>query len=331
MDGRKFLHIGKDSADILLRCTEGKLFRVTHPDYPDSDAERQEAVRKAETKIGEELYQAHSRNCEHLLNEILLKVAYCSQIMDEGQKLKADSLQMLSKAPGRFLATFAENISRLGLKALRYQNQWLKRVFEKGILPSAVDDTFESLLNSFVFIEDVPWSPWGRVFKDTAWALICELLLFCWENSRQLSKLKLATPREETLEFVAGDIVERFLEMLGGLVGCAAGGAAVALAGLSAGFSLLFTFVGLMVGHFVVKCIPKGELTRRLRVKLVEKLRTLIEGDGYLPSVQVTIYVVTASIQIVCEAAYLRISEFMEWLFSSTSTAVRQLALPMAQ
>ena len=328
MDGKKFLYIGKDSADILVGCTEGKLFRVTHRDYPDSDAERRKAVKTAETKIDEELYEVHSRNCEHLLNEILLRVAYCSQLEDEGQKLKADILQMLNKISGNLVATFAEHISRLGIKALRCLYQWLKTLFVKEILPSAGDDTFEFLLKKIGLIEDVPWSPWGRVFKDTAWALIFEMFLFCYENSCQLSKLKkgAATP-----DFVAGNIVERYFEMLGGLVGCYAGGAAVALAGLTGGFSLLFTFVGLMVGKFVVKRIPKGELTRRLRAKLVEKLRALIEGDSYLPSVQVTIYVVTASISIVCEAAYQRFCEFMEWLFSSTSTTVPQLALPMAQ
>ena len=68
----------EDTAGYFDELYGGNWHVVIDPDYPETEEERDEAVERAEKRIGEEDYNLISNNCETLVTEVLKPGQGCS-------------------------------------------------------------------------------------------------------------------------------------------------------------------------------------------------------------------------------------------------------------
>lgn len=68
-----------DTAGYFDDLRYGNWHVVIDPDYPETEEKRDEAVDRAEARLGEKKYKIFSNNCETFVTEVLKPGQGCSQ------------------------------------------------------------------------------------------------------------------------------------------------------------------------------------------------------------------------------------------------------------
>ena len=68
----------EDTAGYFNELYNGNWHVVIDPDYPETEEDRDEAVERAERRIGEKRYKIFSNNCETFVTEVLKPGQGCS-------------------------------------------------------------------------------------------------------------------------------------------------------------------------------------------------------------------------------------------------------------
>ena len=314
---KKQFFIAKDSAEILKGCYQGELCRVLDDDYPGTTKERMDAITRGRNAIGEEDYAVDSQVCEDLVNNILICESYSEQ--RESNPLLSCIIQLVNKITGRNIANrrmFA-TFSKMILQKLKLILQF---VLSKGVLPACGDEIISHLMafcrSAEGYCSSIP--RWGSM-ADIFWGFFVELLLFWYENWRQISKL--THPHigggTSSPQVISKDIVARYSGMVCGLAGLAVGtviGTVISIPGLIVLISLIGSLTGHVLGHYL--CTGDGTtITNKLEAWLADELLCIQENPkdyDFNYATYITGYVILASIG----AAFEQVKEsFMSFIY----------------
>ena len=90
----------EDTAGYFDELYNGNWHVVIDQDYPETEEERDEAVERAEKRMGEEDYQIISNNCETFVTEVLKPGQGCSH-------QAANAMKCVKKVVGSSVASSA--------------------------------------------------------------------------------------------------------------------------------------------------------------------------------------------------------------------------------
>lgn len=277
-----------DPTNLLQDCFDGKFSLVTHPDFPQTVDDKRAAAARAESDefIREDAYSIASRNCQHLITEILLGEAKSPDA--EKNKFVACILDSLSQSCGRlvgrlpFIRYRLENLGKPVLKLL--QTSCIRPSgFLNGLLSSVGDDVAENIGRFFNLLADQHLTPLQTVLKDAQFALLFEFLLYCVQTTSLVWQHYKGKKRSKE---IAPVLIKGFMAALGGSGGATAGSALAMLVFgcASGGFAVIICqALGALICHAFGMWFGSlfcGGKIERFTISILDKLRVILVTTG---------------------------------------------------